>query len=615
MDRKLILTIILMSLISFVSSSCSINSIDYSMTFGGTIPVVPSFSCSNNDTNNSITFNKIGSFFNVNPSIPFVISPSGTKGSIVVTFNEVPVGVYEGMIYSEGLGLPINLEVNAPTEEGCRLIELPHTTTYRIKQGDTGTSSQIKVKVSSECSSTMTGMTVTEQTQMTKPMYLIGQSGDIVPGNDFSFSIGLDAENVATGSYQNTYIVSGTMGDKVFQKSITLFTIVTLGTSPVDSESFSNLPDCTLDQDMKLNGTYEMICNNDNPNIIIEVPYNEFFEGVSVSETEGTFKYKIRPTKIGLAKFIATFKYKGVCIGEPFSKDIRIVQGDIPLSGTELTLNFYQDGKKVDPDRLGVGETNILVKDNSSGSIVPSYTLYINGQTGNSTFKMEAKKNYELIVHSAGYVSKTMNVNASNLPIELIIEPNLEVYEVGDRINITSSIDNVSLLFNNKVIYSPYTFNIAGNFVLEGVRENYLSYSKNITIKSVVGYSSIEPDFEKWSKGKTVVVKLQESVPWSVQFYEGETFSSSKEIKSGSSDTVEFKLNDYGKYEIKTGDKIILSKVIEKNGWFGWFNWDNFKDNWYLWLGGIAILSYLVYSLLFKDNQQADGFSFQPQIQ
>jgi len=190
-------------------------------------------------------------------------------------------GSYSGnlIVGDETISLSVLVEEAEPVT-GCRLIELPHTTRYRIRQGETDVSSQIRIKVSTECPTL--SMDVNEETQMSKPMFLQGQTGEIEPGGEFSFTIGLDADGVETGTYSNTYIVSGSAGDDVYQKIIHLSTIVTISTSPSTNASFATMPTCSLDAtEMQLNKSYKLTCSGRDVNLRIKPQFDpEFFKGI-----------------------------------------------------------------------------------------------------------------------------------------------------------------------------------------------------------------------------------------------------------------------------------------------------------------------------------------------
>lgn len=466
-------------------------------------------------------------------------------------------GTILNSIVVDGFVLNINFNIQEPIiiESGCRLIELPHTTTFRIKQGETASSTQIKIKVSGQCSDSMS-MTVNELTQMAKPMFLQGLSGEVEPGSEFAFSIGLDAMGVSTGTYTNQYVVSGTLGDDIFQKTITLSTIVTVGTSPLTEDTFNSLPQCTLESNMQLNNTYSLVCNYENPNIHITVPYNSFFEGTDVDESEGKFEYKVKPLKVGVTDFFAYFDYNGFNIGSPFKQEVRVSQGNIPLQGTTLNIQFYQEGVKKDIDKLTAGNVNILIKDSNTDSIISDYIPYLNGLKINSSFPINYETNYELIVDSPGYLSKTVNFNVSESPILINITPIKELYVVGDTITISTDV-NASLLLNDVIISSPYTFTSSGNHTLKAVKEGYTPTNKTLNVKNSISMISSTPLYEDWKKGKSIQAKLSESTDWIV-------LKDGVQIASGTGDLASFEMEDYGNYEIKNGDRIIQSKLVQK---------------------------------------------------
>ena len=70
-----------------------------------------------------------------------------------ITDSNIPVGNYPfGLSFGGSVLVSGIIIIEEPASStGCRLIELPHTTTYRIKQGDTGMSNQIRIMVSNEC--------------------------------------------------------------------------------------------------------------------------------------------------------------------------------------------------------------------------------------------------------------------------------------------------------------------------------------------------------------------------------------------------------------------------------------------------------------------------------
>ncbi len=603
-------------LINFISATiiCSPDSISVSYNVGET-PPSQTISCTNEDVNNSVTLNKLGQYFSTNPLTPITINPGEANKQITINFDSAPEGVYNNYLYFSDGSNPIPITITSSQQStGCRLIELPHTTTYRIKQGETGISGQIKLKVSTECQNTMVGMTVTEQTQMSKPMFLQGASGDVEPGEIFSFSIGLDAEGVSTGNYQNTYIVSGSIGDTIYQKSINLNTIVTVGTSPVDSETFSNLPSCTIDSDMSLNQTYSLICNKENPLIDVGVPYNEFFKGVDVIESEGKVEYKIQPLKVGVTNFLALFTYKGLQIGEPFIKEIRIMQGSVPVQGTELEPLFYQMGIKKEVSNLLNGDVTVLVRDSNTKTIVPSFTIYLNGEQVNNTFSIESERKYEMIISSPGYLSNTLNFSVLKSQLQ-IIDPPQSTYSVGDTVNLSTQINGSSFTLDDVVINSPYTFTSSGTFTLKAFKEGYLPVNKTIQVMGGVSYTSMSPDYDDWKKGKQVTIQLTKNASWNVEFEEfydkdemGNNLYKEKIIlASGQGTMVDFKLEKKGIYTIKAEGEVILSKEISDSTWYNPLSWEWVNNLGYWWILIIIGLGFGYWFIFSKGTSRKKG--------
>lgn len=553
----------------------------------------------NNLGNDTVTIGKTGSYFNLDKSS----LASNISTIVTISFDgSAPQGYYSNLItFSDGsTSIPININVSSsiiePPPQICRLIELPHTSTFRILQGEVGASSQIKVKVSSGCNDTMQGMTVTEQTQMAKPMFLQATTGDVEPGGEFSFTIGLDAIDTTTGQYSNSYTVSGSIGDNVYSKVIQLSTVVAIGTSPVDENSFTNLPTCTLEGNMNLNTTYSLICNLNNPNINIEVPYNEYFSGQGVSETTGKFEYKLTPKKVGTTKFLALFKYKGVTIGNPFEKSITISQGNVPISGTTLEVLFYQKSEKKELLDIDAGNVTILVKDNNTDSIVPNFNSYLNGNSISSSFVVEPNKNYELIVNSEGYLSKTITFTVQENPITITLSPEKNFYYVGESITITTSA-NASLLMDNVVVTSPYVISSEGNHTISAVKEGYTTTTKNVTSYARVSTKSMTPLLEEWKKGKDVMIELTKNTTWVVT-------RDGLNVASGTGSLVQFKLSENGNYDIRAEDYSILTKLIEGKGIWEWI-----KDN-LLWVVGGAIVLGLIFMFTKKGSSDTGNVGY-----
>ena len=99
---------------------------------------------------------------------------------------------------------------------------------------------------------------------------------------------------------------------------------------------------------------------------------------------------------------------------------------------------------------------------------------------------------------------------------------------------------------------------------------------------------------------------MDKSVPWKVEFKESyeegkiKLYKDPIVIASGDSDLVQFKINGYGDYSIKSGDYVMLSKVIEKNSLFGWL------PKWSLltWIVVLTLVGGGVYFVLSKGKME-----------
>ena len=466
--------------------------------------------------------------------------------------------------------IPVLVEVKEEISNECKLIELPHTTSYRIKQGETTLSAPIKIKVSTECPTL--SMSVAEETQMAKPMFLQGQSGDVSPGGEFSFVIGLDATGVQTGQYQNTYIVSGYSGDNVYEKRITLSTIVTVGESPITNETFTSFPTCTLESDMQLNKTYSLVCNYENPNIDIVPQYNDFFQGVSVSESEGKFEYFIKPLKLGNTIFRVLFTYKGTPVGKPFEKEVRIVQGNVPLQGTTLLVLFYQNDERKEITNLLPGETTILVKDSNTNSIVSRYIAYLNGREINNTFQLEADKYYELIVSAPGYLSSNINFSVTLLPeINVTLSPSKNFVE-GAPIGINIEQENCTIFLDGKK-ETTTIYPSKGEHTLEIICKGYSNKIINLTVEEQISIISNST----WKKGLEQILILNRPSNWTV-FYSKDLYSEKVLLNEGEGEKVIFTPKKTGTYQIVANGITIATHNIEG------FSFKKLFKKWWFWV-------------------------------
>jgi len=76
---------------------------------------------------------------------------------------------------------------------------------------------------------------------------------------------------------------------------------------------------------------YKLTCTDVNPNLDINVVYNEYLQGLRVDETLDQWKWVFKPIKPGNTELTIYFTYKGAPIGEPVTKEIRIKVGGAPF--------------------------------------------------------------------------------------------------------------------------------------------------------------------------------------------------------------------------------------------------------------------------------------------
>ena len=611
MHKKLLFLIFGIFLINLVSASinCGTN---------------PSFSKVYNNTN--IPSLEISIVHCTGNATPITLSGQGTSyisladtsifGEKDIKINIVqgiPVGNYllSALFYDNGTiiqSIPLSITIQEASQEptsGCRLIELPHTVTFRLKQGETGASGEIKVKASTECPNL--DFNVIEQTQMSKPMF-IQSKGESLPGKEYSFTIGLDAKEVNIGSYSNSYIISGSSGDNVYQKAIPLSLIISQGVSAIDNDTFSTFPTCTLDSNMIINSSYKLICQNENPNLGVEVPYHEYFEVTYVNNNAGTSEHTIKPKKIGNAIFMALFKYQGTVIGTPFLKEIRITHSGTAQMGTQLEISFYQGDIKKALSELLPEETLILIKDSLTQNIVSSFTAYLNGKIINTSFILEANKPYEMIIDSPSYLSKTINFTINPQYITISLNPSSGWVE-GSFVYYNTTPENASLFLDGIKLTTNNFVPLAGNHTLEAILDGYINTKLNITVLESVRI--ITPLLE-WKKGVQQSMLLSKSASWQIN-YAKDLASQYNPISSGVGTNISFTPEKSGLYQVIADGKVVDSKEVKGRDWGK--KWWFMAWYWWLLLGtGMIIVAILLYrrnSVGVGSNISEGGFRMQ----
>jgi len=580
MRNKILIFVLGILLISSISATITCSPTSLSTTFIEGSPVSLTTTCSNS-ANSSVTILKTGNFFNISDS---VIGQSPSQKTITINIYDITYGSYSGSIdFSDSSSsIPILVIVQEqPDSTTCSVDIFPTImNNIKIQQGEIKTRN-IQINVPS-CYPSYLNLNGVILATEEKPIILGEMSlGQIQPGNSVNIPIEIDAQGVAVGTYQDTLsiLAYNSSGNKINLPSVSISVLVSSGITPITNFSLSQLPSCSLSSTiLNLNNTYSLICTKNNPNIFINpIIDSSYLTGMSVDETSTQYVYNFKAKNVGVTNISAKFTYANAEIGEHFSQSVKITNsGTSGVGGTTLDFVFYQLGNSVSIEKLKALETIINLVDNSTRNLVTSRNLYLNGiELINATPTFEIGKTYELRAVAFGYSDKVINFNVSSAQIDVLIEPSKEFYFVGELINLTSSIENVSYLLDDIIISNPYTFVSDGEFVLKATKDGYLNYEKNITIKPLISYNSLYPaDLTKWKNGDNVIIKLTEGCKWYVYYkeeYKQDGVNQYKEpilLSSGTGDEVKFKVGKYGYYEVKgmkegTSEEIsVLNQLI-----------------------------------------------------
>lgn len=545
---------------NFPTSNININT--------GETPSPISILCSNAGVSSVQLWNQ-GSFFSTSPSLPITIN-SNSSQSFTIIFNQITqAGISSGSFWSSD-GLMYNLILNATQSNptGCQLN--PSMASY-TQTAQTGTVTPLpKIMFSpTNC----VGNIVYDSSHIYMEGGIIS-SGIRKPVSITSIvSDGVNLEINTGGLNSQTY--SSTLKVNAFSKTfeIPFVIIVTSGNSQQGNVSVNNLPTCSLNSiTLNLNQTYSLTCSNLQTDIsIVPLVDNNYIKGVGLSPSTSQYVWNFVGKKVGITNVTACFNYLGSSMGDCFTQQVQITNsGSTILGSTTLDLIFYQGGNSVSLEKLKSLETVINVVDNSTRNLVSSYELLLNGVQVNNTLNLETSKIYELRAKSFGYDDKLITFNVSSANLEVYLNPNKDSYFVGDIVNFTSNIENVTFLVNGEIVASPYTFFSQGNNSIKAEKEGYLSEEINVSVNPVISLSSIFSNGNTINAGELktkskVIIKLSEESIWSAYFSEEYKENNEKKYKApilltnGVGSEVNFETKGYGYYEVKA-KKDISSK-------------------------------------------------------
>jgi len=595
--RKVIMPLLLfIFLISLASATldCSITSVSKTMEEGGLIPTVDSFSCTNN-YNYSVALNKIGSFFTLSESTPFTIAAGDTKGGIGIFFEDVLTGNYEGMIYSEGLGIPVTLEVTPALDPtACRIN--PSIVEYNqdFQQG-AKTTETITFNPNENChgdisvsgASIQGGVFVDDGgVSKRKPVSL----GIVTPNE---ININIDTEGLPPKSYENIKLTFNAYDEQHTIK----FNIRVSGSAGGGGEfDISNLPKCSLTNNIiNLNETHSLVCTNLISDVeIIPKIDTDYIRGMDKEVESNQFVWLFQGKKFGNTIIKAEFYYLGVPVGDPFQQEIKIQSAGQTIAGTDLSFKFFPELS----DYTGESALIIQLVDNKTKSLVQEPRIWVNAKELNSTtqsfeYLFESDTDYELRGMAPGYSDLLTTISISPKPITISISPSAG--STSTLFNITTDPINASLFIDEVKVDNPYysTMN-GGSHTLKAVMKGYQTKEINFTVSSWVIISS-GCSYENFKKNTVQVCVLSDESNYTVTYRKTPT-EQEEQLKNGTGITVEFTPERNGWYYITADGRQVFSKEISGSSFWTakwWFMY------WWLWFV-IPVLLIVIFIIIVR---------------
>lgn len=605
MSNKLILFIFLLLSINLVNAlSCSTNQIVRNIQSGTTLNP-ETITCSNSN-NFSINIFKSGSFFTTNPSS--ITIPLNSSQEIIINFDLLGIGYYSGYLYSsDGLNIPIYVNITEKVIDTGGIIVFPTAKVVNVQQG-AEKQQNIQVIVPSTFPRIITIQSVTQNPDLDILSFGDLDLGQIHPGQTLNLPLKISAKNVQTGTYSTQISILATDSKGQIQlPSVSMQIVVSVGINPITNGTFTK-PSCSLSATtFNTNGTYTLTCTNTVENIEIAPEYNEYLEGIKADYSAGIYTYTFKAVKQGNSRFVTKFLYKNSPIFSSFESEFKVTpSGTSSVGGIFLKPEFYQKGIKKELNDLMSENTVILAVDNMTDNLVSPFKLFVDGIEYNSTsIDLKSDKNYNIRITSSGYndlIIGNLSIVQSQLSINII--PDKSEYSIGDVLNITSNVENVSVLVNNYITSNLYTINSDGNLTIEIKKENYRSANKTIYVRSNIFLSSCSPLKTDMEKGDTAICTLSENAKWSVLF-------NNKNIASGESNKLEFKINDYGNYLILANERRIDSvNIVKVSKWYNPLSWnfDYLKTNWI----GFGIFFFIIAGLgfiMFRNGKKTENIT------
>lgn len=597
-----LLLLIAFALMGVASATIICNS--NSLTLSYNTSAIPSneitlTSCTNDANESSILFS--GS------SIPGHIEKGlnqdtiiGTKDIKIKVHSDIPIGDYPLTVsFSDG-SMPITalVKIFQPTVVQGDILVFPTSNTITVQQG-TSKSKNIQITVPTSYPRVITIQGVNFNPDVEAIRFDDLSLGQVSPGQTVNIPVIYDGTNAQVGTYQtNLNIFATDSQGAIYFPTVNLQLIVSAGITPADATTFQTRPTCSLSSStMNLNQSYIFSCTGVSNNIDVNVPYNEYYEGISADTTSNIYQYTFKPVKFGVTNFFASFSYKGATIFSPFTQEIRIQSTSSSMGGTSLDLIFIPSLNTAKPNE----QILIQVVDNTSRSLVDNPELYIDGllvtnKSGQSFMtSFQTAKNYSIRAKAQGYNDLSSNYYLNQKPMVLTISPSTgdsrTMFNISTDVNATIYINSIS---RGNYYYGYLT---SGSNEIKAFKEGYIDYSQNFTVDAAASAVSSG----EFKKGVKQVITLNKNASWNV--YYQKDMNTQRELKfSGSGTSIEITPDKVGTYTVETGGFQVWSGTIQGTNWNAkwWFM------PWYLWVGGVLII---IFVFLYKRNGIGGGVS------
>lgn len=555
-------------------------------------------SCLNNgDTQVTSTVASNNNFFSLLEH-PIIINSNSTKGSLKIKFNQATTqGLYNGFVVIGDLTIPISLNVTK-TQTNPNEISFPTSKTININQGET-LNNKVTLILPSNYPQPINIVAI----EFTEESGLISfgdvETGIVNPGSSKDIPLIINAKSAGIGQYPPITLKVRYDDGAIHELTSKITIIVKSNINPQTVETFSTRPNCALSSsNMNKNGTYTFSCTGIVENLQVNPQYSEYFEGISVDTTANIFTYTLRPIKIGNFLFRAIFTYKGSPIFSPFESEVRIGATSGSVGGTNLRLIFTPELSLAKNGQV----ISVQLVDNLSSSLVENPSIEINAipvtNRSDRTFfyAFEINKNYTIRGVSPSYIDLVEIVSLSSKPINLIISP--ESGSSNTLFNITTDA-NATIFVNGESKGNNY-FGIlpSGNLEIKAFKEGYIDAIKNITISSLVSFTT-NPEFKK---GEVKIISLDKNSTWNL-YYQKSPTDLKELLITGTGNQVEFTPTEKGDYILETTDGSSSIYSIQGTNWNKkwWFM------AWYWWFIGGGLLMGFFY--IYKKNTGENSMS------